>query len=80
MESYINSMVLNPLESASNSRITMKFANAVCVIIGSLIPLVSSVVVPGASTPLFYLVSSSSSGPANQLVRVFYILKLPDIY
>jgi len=40
---------------------------ALCMLIGSVIPLVSPLVIPGASTPVFYLVSSSSSEPANLL-------------
>jgi len=46
---------------------SFKFAAAICVLIGSVIPLVSSVVVPGASTPLFYLVSSSANAAFNLL-------------
>jgi len=53
----------------------LKFATALSVLMGSvIIPLVSSVVVPGADTPLFYLVSSSPSTPANLLVRVVFHL------
>ena len=55
-----------------------KFSPAICVLIGSLITLVSSVVVPGASTPIFYLVASTSSAPAaNLLVRDFHLLWSP---
>jgi len=45
-----------------------KFA-ALCMLIGSVIPLVSSLVIPGASTPVFYLVATTpgSSDPANLL-------------
>ena len=75
--------LLNPIKTYFRllhitTKITMnpfKFSAATCVLIGSVITLVSSVVVPGASTPLFYLVSSTSSNSAaNLLVRVFCLL------
>ena len=63
---------------------TFKFAAVICVLVGSLIPLVSSAVIPGASTPLFYLVSSSTeSSPnpsVNMMVRVFHISPPTNIH
>lgn len=49
-----------------------KFAAVTYVLIGSLITLTSSIVINGAATPVFYLVSSSPTNPAvNLLVRNF---------
>ena len=54
-----------------------KFVAALCMLMGSVIPLVSSLVIPGASTPVFYLVSSSSSDPAaNLLVRDYPLFNI----
>jgi len=46
----------------------VKFAAAICVLSGSVIGLVSSLVVPGASTPVFYLVASTTNDPAANLL------------
>jgi len=45
-----------------------KFAAAICVLFGSAITLVSSLTVPGASTPVFYLVASTSTDHAANLL------------
>ena len=56
-----------------------KFA-ALCMLVGSVIPLVSSVTVQNADTPTFYLVSSSGTPSTNLLVRVSLYNITPDIY
>jgi hypothetical protein len=57
-----------------------KFASALCVLIGSFITYVSAIRFQGASTPTFYLVSSSLSNPTNLKARVYHLFDFPNIY